>query len=83
MLQMAFTFNSQEDIDNWTVTTDKMNRQALSHAKFELGPYKTGIFRGFIDSTPKHGDYLTTYGYCNIQSRTRFVRKICIKTVHL
>ena len=74
---MAFTFHSQEDINNWKVNTDKRLKMGKSHATFELGPHKTGIFRGFLDSTPKHGDFRTTAGFCNIMSNVRLVRIFC------
>ena len=61
-------FDNFETIEEWTVTTDRSMMEGQSQAEFLLGPNKTGIFRGFLNTTvPKDGKTKAA-GYCNIRS---------------
>ncbi|CAH1792235.1 unnamed protein product [Owenia fusiformis] len=66
--QKVWSFNSQEDIEKWTVTSDGDNNEGKSKCLFSLNENRKGYFHGTIDRTvPKTG--INKYaGYCNIKS---------------
>ena len=72
--EVLFKFNSDEDINQWILTTDTKNKEGTSSASLRLGRHRTGIFSGFLSTKPCHGGLLNQTGYVNIMTKTKLVR---------
>ena len=71
--EVVWKFDNKEVMRNWVVTTDKDNNEGKSQAEFILGPEKTAVFRGYVNTdVPKDG-VVKAAGYCNIKSAPNMV----------
>lgn len=72
-------FDSEEVVKNWIVSTDNDMLEGFTNAEFVLGPNKTGIYRGYLDTqVPKDGVIKQT-GYTSLycpQKHKSFSRRV-------
>jgi NADH dehydrogenase [ubiquinone] 1 alpha subcomplex assembly factor 1 len=73
-------FNTQEDIDNWHVSTDAGFKIGKTRAQLRLTPQNTGLFSGYLSNEYDKPEKMRAIytGYANMQSLTQlrsFFRK--------
>ena len=79
--EMQWKFDSENAINEWQTTTDKDHKEGRSTAEFVLGPNKTGLFRGHINTSVVKDGVVKKAGYCTLRGPRNMVS--CFSTLLL
>ncbi|KAI4468463.1 complex i intermediate-associated protein 30 [Holotrichia oblita] len=66
---VQWTFNTEDSLKSWKVTSDKDNNEGYSTCSLTLNKYGNAVFSGELDTrVPKDGRTKRA-GYCNMQTQ--------------
>lgn len=71
--ETVWKFDNTDVIDSWTLTTDADHNEGQSSGEFLLGPSKTAVFKGKLDSKPPKDGKTKYAGYCNVKSARNMI----------
>lgn len=71
--EIIWKFDSYDMIGSWVTTSDSDHNEGKSVSSFVLGPNKSALFRGTLNTdVPKDG-IIKNAGYCNIRSPKNYL----------
>lgn len=66
--EIQWQLDNEEAVADWVFTCDGDNKEGKSSGEFVLGPNKTGIFRGYLNTSLPGDGHTVRAGYCSIRS---------------
>lgn len=67
-IDVMWEFDSEKDLDQWVVTSDKDNGEGQSECKLKISPAGHGMFSGNVQSQVPLDGKIKRSGYCNIKT---------------